>query len=198
MSDLFEADRVHREKEDPVESSSLQFIAVPLVLLGMLLGFGTTYLATQTDGISFVRGDSRTSPTPQPANLDQKELGRQIFQSNCQACHQANGAGLGTTFPPLDGSEWVDGEPERLSAILLHGIQGEIKVKGQTFNGVMPTFKTQLKPAEIAAVATYIRSNWSNHAPAVDVSVVEKVAQATASRTAPWKGGAELNSQSWK
>jgi mono/diheme cytochrome c family protein len=198
----YEADLIARENDDPVESSSFRFVNIPLVMISCFLGFGISYLLLSTPSIDFTVGDSRsTEPVESVAVVESEEtalqLGEQLYKKNCQACHQAGGGGLGTTFPPLDGSEWVQGDPERLTAIVLHGISGEITVKGQTYRGVMPPFKAQLEQHEVAAVTSYLRSSWSNQASAVDVALVSRVATATADRKGPWKGEQELN-QIWE
>lgn len=199
MSESYEVDRIENEREDPVEGSSLRFVNVPLVLISGFLGFGISYLALRTPSVDFHQGDSRSqavslaSPQPPP---DLRELGGRLYKNNCQACHQQDGKGLATTFPPLAGSQWVTGDPETLSAILLHGVVGEIEVQGQVFNGVMPAFKSTLSHGEVAAIATYIRSAWGNQSGEVTQEVVAKVAQATAQRKQSWAGGKEL--KAWK
>ena len=37
-------------------------------------------------------------------------------------------------------------------------MHGQISVKGQTYNGIMPAWKSALKPTEIDAVVTYVRT----------------------------------------
>jgi len=86
----------------------------------------------------------------------------------------------------------VTGKEDLIAKILLHGITGALTVKGGTFNGAMPPFKDQLNDAEIAGLATYLRSQWGNAAPAVAADVVAKARTETASRTASWNGDAEL------
>lgn len=103
----------------------------------------------------------------------------------CSACHQANGQGLPGAFPPLAGSEVVTGEPSIPIAIILKGLQGELTVKGQKYNGVMASW-AQLSDAQIAAILTYERSSWGNAGSAVTAEQVAKVRAATASRTTPW------------
>lgn len=103
----------------------------------------------------------------------------------CAACHQPTGAGIPGAFPPLAGSEVVQGAPERVIAIVLHGLQGPITVKGAAFNGVMAAW-SQLSDAQIAAIITYERSSWGNTAPAVSADLVAAVRKATASRTSAW------------
>lgn len=95
-------------------------------------------------------------------------------------------------FPPLAGSEWVAGKDTTLAAIVLHGVNGPISVKGQAFNGAMPSFKGQLDDAQLAAVLTYLRSQWGNRAPPVTADAVALVRQATVARSAPFAGGDEL------
>lgn len=103
----------------------------------------------------------------------------------CQTCHQENGEGLPNLYPPLAGSEWLTGDASVPIAIVLHGMQGEITVKGQKFNNVMAPWAS-LSDAQIAAILTYERASWGNSAPAVTAEEVAAVRAATASRTTPW------------
>jgi mono/diheme cytochrome c family protein len=115
--------------------------------------------------------------------------GQAVFESRCAACHQASGQGLPGAFPPLAGSEYVLGEEERVIRIVLHGLQGPVTVRGQTFNGAMPTWASVLSDAEIAAVLSYVRSAWGNGAEAIDAEKVAQQRSATAGRTTPWTVG---------
>jgi mono/diheme cytochrome c family protein len=115
--------------------------------------------------------------------------GHALYESRCAACHQANGEGLPGAFPPLAGSEFVLGEPERVVRIVLHGLTGPVTVKGQTFNGAMPAWADQLSDAEIAAVLSYERSSFGNAAPPITAEFVADQRSATAGRTTPWTAG---------
>lgn len=79
----------------------------------------------------------------------------------CAACHQATGLGIPGAFPPLAESEWVNGPVENLIRIQLRGLMGPIKVKGADFNSMMPA-QAQQSDEDIAAVLTYVRSNFGN------------------------------------
>jgi mono/diheme cytochrome c family protein len=116
--------------------------------------------------------------------------GRQLFTAHCAACHQAGGGGLPGVFPPLDGSEWVNGKERVIANILLHGIEGEIDVKGTRYKGSMPSF-AHLDDAQLAAVASYVRGSWSNQSAAIksDTFAAERAA---APRNKPFEGGAAL------
>lgn len=90
------------------------------------------------------------------------EKGSAIYTSKCAGCHQPTGAGVPGVFPPLDGSEIVVGPDKDLVGIIAHGKSGPIKVKGQDFNSSMPPVGADLSNEEIAEVATYVRTAWSN------------------------------------
>jgi hypothetical protein len=92
-------------------------------------------------------------------------------------------------FPTLVGSEWVLTEgwhgDNHLIGVLLHGLQGAIQVKGETYNGAMPPWK-QLKDDQIAAILTYIRSEWGNNESPITAEQVAKVREETAAQTEPY------------
>jgi mono/diheme cytochrome c family protein len=111
--------------------------------------------------------------------------GADIF-TRCAACHQATGLGMPGAYPPLAGSEWLLNNPEVPIRIVLHGLQGPITVKGTSFNNAMTPFGDQLSDAEIAAVITYERSSFGNHASAITADQVKAVREATKSQTGPW------------
>jgi mono/diheme cytochrome c family protein len=122
-------------------------------------------------------------PAPSPAEMD--SIGRAVY-TTCAICHQANGQGISGSFSPMAGSEIVLGAPEIPVAIILHGIRGPITVRGQEYRGMMLALGGSFDDVQIAAVATYIRSQWGNSAPAVTPELVAKVRAATASRSAMW------------
>ncbi len=110
-----------------------------------------------------------TSPTEDgiPAGIDPAfwQIGKEAY-ATCTACHQANGEGLPGAFPPLAASEWVVGPVENLIRMQLRGLTGEITVKGQTYNSVMPPMAYQTDE-QVAAVLTYVRNTFGNSAAAV-------------------------------
>ena len=93
--------------------------------------------------------------------------GGQIFAAKCATCHQAAGQGT-TAYPPLSGNPHVAAaDPKEMIATIVNGRSGPLVVNGTTYNGKMPTWRGQLSNADIAAVATYVRSAWTNAAPGV-------------------------------
>ena len=120
--------------------------------------------------------------------LAQKKLpdGKQVFTATCAVCHKASGEGLEGTYPPLAESEWVAGDDAKLVRIILHGLTGPVEVAGQTYASAMPPWGATLKDADVAAVATYIRSAWGNTAAPVTAARVAAIRAATRARKAPW------------
>ena len=87
--------------------------------------------------------------------------GKDVFNSQCIACHQTNGKGLPGEFPPLAGNRDLFRSHEFPALVLLYGLHGKIQVEGAVFDGVMPSF-AHLSDQQIAAVVTYIRQAWGN------------------------------------
>jgi len=111
--------------------------------------------------------------------------GIEVYSRTCVACHGPDGKGVAGAFPPLDGVDWVTGDPSKAIRIILHGLQGPIEVAGQRYENVMPPH-TDLKDQEIADVLTYVRQTWSNDAAAVSPAQVKELRDAFAGRTAFW------------
>ena len=98
--------------------------------------------------------------------------GASVFAARCATCHGAAGQGS-ATYPPLDGNPDVTAsDPSGMIATIVNGRSGALTVNGKTYNGTMPTWKGTLTNPDIAAVATYIRSAWSNKASGVTEQVV--------------------------
>lgn len=110
-------------------------------------------------------------------NLDKGSLleGGILYNTYCATCHQRNGQGDNNRFPPLAQSERVLGDPKILVESILNGIQGEITVRGKTFNGYMPPHANILDDLAVASITTYIRNRWGNKASPINPSEVAKI-----------------------
>jgi mono/diheme cytochrome c family protein len=89
------------------------------------------------------------------------EIGARVYQDQCASCHGPDGMGLAPTFPPMDGNQFVQGDPIQVINIVVHGRNG------------MPPFGGILTDEEIAGVVTYIRGAWNNNASPVTVEAVQ-------------------------
>ena len=113
------------------------------------------------------------------------DAGKSMYEATCLACHQQHGMGQPGLAPPLLGSEWVAGSERRLIRIVLNGLRGPIKVKGETFEMDMPALGV-LDDEQIASVLTYVRREWGHTFEPVTPATVKKVREETASREDAW------------
>jgi mono/diheme cytochrome c family protein len=114
-------------------------------------------------------GSQTNSSQQKPVKTDE---GKTVFTTYCMACHQKDGSGVPRMFPPLQKSEWVNGDKKRLINILLHGLEGDITVNDETYSQTMPK-QDYLTDKQIASVLSYIRQNFGNQADSVKVKDVK-------------------------
>lgn len=196
--------RIHesilREKVEPEEGME----PMPLWLIGVILVvvlWGGYYLGQYNGGFSGTGFDERAGTATAAAaggagaaaaKVDENspealaKLGKRVYTTNCASCHTPTGMGVAGQYPPLAGSEWVLERPHHVVALILHGLQGPVVVKGNTYNNVMAAWGKQLNDRQIAAVTTYIRSEWGNSASPVSAEQVAAVRKEFEARTQPW------------
>jgi mono/diheme cytochrome c family protein len=157
--------REKRLEESGMEPVSLWvFLASAVVLLvgGGVMGAGGKLFDYNPMPEGYVRADfdsgegSRVMTGTMVSALMKR--GEKIFAS-CAGCHGGGGEGK-PGFPPLAGSEWVQGSSERMAMIVLNGLTGKITVKGQGYDGLMPA--QAIGKMELAAVMTYVRNSFGN------------------------------------
>ncbi|MGY1488156.1 c-type cytochrome [Methylobacillus pratensis] len=184
-------DQIIYETPEPFED----MVSGPLwfyLLVGVALVAGSFYLGRHMGSLDtrahngFLHAPA--SQDAQPAFAQASAVsGAAIYTSRCVSCHQASGQGVPGAFPPLVKSHYVLGDPEILLRIVLQGLQGEVQVEGQTYNGLMPPWQDQLSDEEVAAVASHIRSELGgNSADKVDAALVKHVREASKDRQKPW------------
>ena len=93
---------------------------------------------------------------------DSRTNGLDIFQSTCITCHGADGEGKVNIGPPLRGSQYIEGPPERLAMIILNGLEGTLIIRGKfyKFNGSMPNFGNNFTNQQIADVIKYLHNSF--------------------------------------
>lgn len=197
--------QVHAElvakKPEPKEG----FKTMPLFLLGFvstMIFVTSIYVVHYRAGFSPMVYDERFDPKTAAGSVA-KELtpeqvvaaGKKSFQQTCAACHQNTGLGVPGTYPPLAGSEWVNGSDERVIRILLHGLNGAVEVEGKTFNGAMPAFGKvtgggyNWNEEKISQVLTYIRQEWGNKAAPITKDQVAEILGKEKARAKSWTAG---------
>jgi len=140
--------------------------------LGMLRVSGpeavAIYSGRQSEGIyapeggavQVVPGVAAAGAARARTRAERTDFGRRVYQQNCAACHQPSGVGLPPAFPPLAQSDYLNADKRRAITVLLRGLQGEVVVNGETYNGVMPLLR--LDDDDVANVLTYVYSQWGN------------------------------------
>ena len=92
---------------------------------------------------------------------EQIAAGQALFTGTCSTCHQPNGEGIPGVFPPLAKSDYIAADPKAVARIILHGMQGPVKVNGTDYNSIMPPMN-QLTDDEVANISTYVLNTWGN------------------------------------
>jgi len=180
-------ERLMREKEEPNEGFSL--IPIFLIFLGCLLTYlNGVYLATKSGGFHWdvYNSEWKSGEAGAAAVVDPMKAGERIFLAQCKQCHGADGKGQAGVYPPLAGSPWPVGDPDRPIALLLEGMSGPVTVLGQSVNNSMPNVGSTLKDKDIAYVLTYVRNSFGNHDDPVDDGEVSTVRAQLGNRS-PWK-----------
>ncbi len=177
-------------------------IAVALAVWGgstLLLDARATKQGSDAQRLRDAEAQNTASVATTPADKEAAEgdtvspSAASLFQTFCATCHQANGSGVRGAIPPLDGSRYVLAEPQVPVAILLRGIAGPIEVKGELYNGRMPTFHATLSDGQIARILTYVRGAWSNDAgDLAEADVAEMRSTLSAELSQPWIDGFAL------
>ncbi|GAA6733321.1 c-type cytochrome [Thermus oshimai] len=142
---LVARERLSRARWDAVlDEMALQGLKLTPEERAGILDYLATYLGT-------------TPPPVSPAPTQAAKTGAQVY-ANCMGCHGPEGQGNPPSFPPLTHvGPWAATEGGRtyLLHVLLHGLQGEIRVGEASYNGVMPGF-SWLSDEEIALVLNHV------------------------------------------
>jgi nitrite reductase (NO-forming) len=151
--------------------------------LGMLKVTGpedkVIYSGKQADKVYLPEGSATQSIANPTATVvkaltkdEQIAQGKNVFENNCLACHQANGEGIPNAFPPLAKSDFLNADHDRAIGILLHGRSGPITVNGKNFDSVMPAIG--LNNEQIANALTYVLNSFGNNGGQVTPAQVDK------------------------
>ena len=118
-------------------------------------------------------GGSNQPKSSQPVSLPEKEPvlkvaedlsnhpGQALYNQHCLPCHQADGNGVPGMYPPITDKAWIDGDNARLISIVLHGLDEEIEVHGESYNTVMAALP-YLSDQEVADVLNFIRNKFGS------------------------------------
>ena len=96
-----------------------------------------------------------------------------LYQQYCASCHQQDGTGLKSVFPPLKGSLLVKSGGLPLIRKIIRGSAGPTEIAGVKYDAQMPSFAF-LKDAEIEEIANYILTLQPEKYPAIDRQIIAK------------------------
>lgn len=104
--------------------------------------------------------------------------GQRLFQGTCSTCHQVEGQGLATAFPPLAKSDYLMADKKRSMEVVLNGLKGPVVVNGKSYDSLMPPM-SHLADDDIANILTYVRNSWGNSGEVVTAKEMSEVRAAT-------------------
>lgn len=143
------------------------------------------YSGTQIEGVYLPEGHAiQEMPTEDLKEKSSKKMtlaekidhGKTVYQSSCFACHQGEGQGIASAFPPLANSDYLNADTDRAIDIIINGKTGPITVNGVEYNSIMT--KQNLTDEEIASVMTYIQHSWENDKKEITIEDVQRVRNA--------------------
>jgi mono/diheme cytochrome c family protein len=100
--------------------------------------------------------------------------GEQLFIQHCSNCHQKDGKGLGLLYPPVNQSDFIEENFEKVICIIRNGIKGDIVVNGNTYNKEMPPMPA-LTDLEIAEITTYLYNTWGREKGIIEVKDASQI-----------------------
>jgi mono/diheme cytochrome c family protein len=105
--------------------------------------------------------------------------GAALYLKHCVYCHGVDGKGTGDQLAPLAGNPTLlDNDASSVVNIVLNGA-GHAVENGEPDAYRMGPFRVQLSDADVAAVATFVRSAWGNKAPAVPPALAKSLRAST-------------------
>lgn len=112
-------------------------------------------------------------------SAERKSPGARQYLNNCVWCHGYDGKGQGNQMAALAGNPNVlDADAASIINIILNGagrvVKDEVPDKYR-----MASFRVLMSDADVAAVASFIRSGWGNKAPAVQEKEVSELRDQT-------------------
>lgn len=107
-----------------------------------------------------------------PAIAADPAHGKTIYQNNCQACHQAEGAGIKGAFPPLATNSNLVGDADYVARAIIKGVSGPITVGDVNYNGTMPAM-AHISNEQVVDLVAYILSDLNDDDDAISKDAVQ-------------------------
>lgn len=147
-----------------MKSLKFALLSVAVVTAGLFASCGSN--STEN------KDKASVATPPEPPVAAAPASGEDVYKRTCAACHQPDGKGIQKTFPPLAKSDFIANK-EAVIKQVIEGKTGELIVNGEKYNNTMPP--QALSDEEIAAVLTYVYSNFGNTGGPVTADEVKAV-----------------------
>jgi mono/diheme cytochrome c family protein len=150
----------------------LRIVLSTLLLAGVLAACSAKKKPGEPQASSGAPAATAAAAAASNAGPTAAEVGARIYSGNCVPCHQQTGMGIAGVYPSLAGSPVVLGDPAELALWVLKGQRPPAMPAGR-----YPTQMLQfgwMKPADAAALFSYLRSSFGNSAAPVDAAMVAK------------------------
>jgi nitrite reductase (NO-forming) len=138
----------------------------------------SVYLGDKSGSLAPVEEAAAAQNSGTATREQQIAAGEVLYKGTCSVCHQQNGEGLASVFPPLAGSDYLMADMTRAIQVVVNGLSGPVTVNGSEYNSVMPPM-SQLNNDEIANILTYVTNTWGNSAEAISPAQVADVRAST-------------------
>ncbi|MDG1900978.1 MAG: cytochrome c [Bacteroidales bacterium] len=112
------------------------------------------------------------TPGDDPAATKYPE-GAKIYAAKCVACHQVNGMGVPSAFPPLKDSDYLFADKKRAVEQVLNGSHEEMIVNGVAYNLPMAYQVDTHKDA--VNVINYVLNAWGNKGGEITLDEVKDI-----------------------
>jgi mono/diheme cytochrome c family protein len=99
-------------------------------------------------------------------------VGQQLYMTHCTNCHQMDGKGMASLYPPIAGSSII-ADKARLACIVQYGMSDTIIVNGKPFSRPMPP-NPKLTEIEIAEIVSFVSMKWGKDSLYTPIEFVRK------------------------
>jgi mono/diheme cytochrome c family protein len=98
--------------------------------------------------------------------------GERLYGTYCANCHGTDGNGLKNLYPPLNKSDYLAENNDKVACIILNGLEDEIVVNGKNYMMPMAGF-SNLTDVDITNIVNYINTAWENDIPETSIQKVK-------------------------
>lgn len=132
----------------------LSFITIFTITLFSSCGGSGTTESTETATKAAEPKKEVVKPTETSGLEAQLAKGKEIYDTKCVVCHQADAKGLKGAFPPLANADYLVADLKRAVAQTLNGSNEEMVVNGETYIAPMTPQVETIEDA--VAVINYV------------------------------------------